>query len=1188
MTVDFSNCMTVIRSSGQKDFTFQFRTFPDTDKHHTLEVFILKPDGTTKAAFEGSDRDFVVDWRPQSSIVQFIHEVPSGEFVVMYSNVPFTQDLTFARGTKVDGYILDNALDKLTMLILQLKCQVNLAVKTKIDPKTGVIPQVHLEPLVPDKMLAVTHDGKGIVPSAYTLQDFLDLKAAIDAAAAAAAASAQSATASQVASAASEAKAKQSETNAKNSEAAALQAKTDTQLIANKAKTDIQLLADKTKIEITDLLTIGKRDLNGIITAGLHDIQLLAQQSTSAITTEFNQAKNDLDNLIGNGKSEITTLTTQSKNDLNAIKTAVDAQYLKIKPMLDLLASPIHPDDILHVDANGHWVKTSAANYVTNLLKGYLTNGQLLWRDQDAIKGIDLTTITTGTGGTFDFSTVFTGQDDGTAPVTDSSKTDKYSMQKVLSILHADPNLAGQIITYNTAGDGFSHDVNIADVLHVAGANPSLAGKVVVYSADGSAFSAIDPADLRTGLGADYTAPVTIATAPHALKQLSVMCADKDGAADRAGKIGRISDDASIVTYENFPIADELVKIIKTDPTVTVDTSILIPSGQSTEVFNNLVAHYNPTTTQWEITLGGQSMGGSLVPTPPTTGQHFLGSEMGVNGVVYNWFKQRLPEPTAADNGKVAVYDHATDKFKYVTPMADNPVTRSVIAETGAIGAINILAGQTDIIFKNSFTLQYADPTTSTTTTHDFASNTRYTIQSSAAQEGFFWLYADPADSFTLKHQSTEPTTSEKLHRVYLCVFDMVNFGTTSSPLFRIVSIKPIYNEIAHKEYVLRELGDAVGTVARGVFCKIVDATSGLVPAIDGGRCFSFLSRQVPVGTTSKYNASTLYFKKDSKIKLIPVVNHTIDATTAMLDPLSVKKYVDNAGVEHNLAAGNTSTTVHYIYAPAQFNDATGDIETVYMVIGNTVYDSISAAKEDLASADANQSVPSFITRNCTLIGKLFIRFDSAYATPTSWHYMNTANISAKAVSVIHAQSLPDPVGVANDTPLVAQNGHYAFSSAPALTIADPTAIADGDILAVQGGHAIGINPANIGFDLTHIDKKLKFEYVVLHHSDFNSGAVTIPATDSKIEASTNIKSVERNAAGGLDTIIINLNNPITTFDRVIVLEEGMRSNSLGFLPVFVDNTDPVVISFKLNQIPNFSNNTNSSSRKYKIIIYYY
>lgn len=1183
MTVDFSNCMTIVRSSGQHDFTFQFRTFPDTDKHHTLEVFILNPDGTTQAAYEGSDKDFVVDWRAQASIVKFIQEVPSGSFVVMYSNVPFTQDLTFARGTKVDGYILDNALDKLTMLILQLKCQVNLAVKTKIDPKTGVIPQVHLEPLVPDKMLAVTHDGKGIVPSAYTLQDFLDLKAAIDAAAAAAAASAQSATASQVASAASEAKAKQSETNAKNSETAALQAKTDTQLIA-----------DKANIELTDLITIGKRDLNGIITAGLHDIQLLAQQSTSAITTEFNQAKNALDSLIGNGKSEITTLTTQSKNDLNAIKAAVDAQYLKIKPMLDLLASPIHPDDILHVDANGHWVKTSAANYVDNLLQGYLTNGQLLWRDQDAIKGIDLTTITTGTGGTFDFSTVFTGQDDGTAPVTDSSKTDKYSMQKVLSILHADPSLAGQIITYNNAGDGFSSNVNIADVLHVAGANPSLAGKVVVYSADGSAFSAIDPADLRTGLGADYTAPVTIATAPHALKQLSVMCADKDGAADRAGKIGRISDDASIVTYENFPIADELVKIIKTDPTVNVDTSVLIPAGQSTEVFNNLVAHYNPTTTQWEITLGGQSMGGSLVPTPPPTGQHFLGSEMGVNGVVYNWFKQRLPEPTAADDGKVAVYDHATDKFKYVTPLADNPVTRSIIAETGVVGAINLgyNSARQQITFTNDFAVQYADPVTSVTTTHKFTvsalSGTLYDFGGKVPPVGLSWIYADPADGFKTKHQVSEPTQDEKLHRVYLCLVDVADVSITSTPYIEIQTLKPIYNEIAHKEYVLRELGDAIGTVARGVFCKIVDATSGLVPAADGGRCFSFLARQVPFGTTSKYNASTLFFKKDSKIKLIPIVNQNIDITTATLDPLSFKKYVDNAGVEHNLATGNTSTTVHYIYAPAQFDDATGDIETVYMVIGNTVYDSISAAKEDLASADANQSVPSFITRNSTLIGKLFIRFDSAYADPTSWFYMNTANISAKAVSVIHAQSLPDPSGKANGTPLVAQNGHYEFASSPALTIADPTAIADGDILTVQGGHAVGVNPANIGFDLTHVDKKLKFEYAILHHSDFNSGAITIPATDSKIEASTNIKSVERNVAGGLDTLIVSLNNPITTFDRVIVLEEGMRGHSVGFLPVFVDNTDPAIISFKLNQIPNFSNNSNSRRRKYKIIIYYY
>lgn len=1000
MSVNPADCITVLKADGVgKTFDFTFRQFIKPSGKHSVDVKVLKSDGTYTTFTEGTD--YTVSWHPQGGTILFNVAPAKDLFVIMSSNLEMTQDHIFEIGQFVDGRLFTEILDEITMKILQVECQASNAVQSSRDPVTGKIYSASLGTPVPDKVLTYDSAGKVIISSSYSIEDLKSLAHAVDAALSAANAANQTAQQSITA-------AQNAVTSSQQSANTATQANTDAQA----AKTAAQSAAN------------------------------------TATTTQ----------------TSITNLYTTS-----------------IKPVGDLLAPPVAQDVILAGDGN-NFVKTAGKAYIESLLKQYMSSGQLIWNDAGVLKGINKIDIGGSGGGTgSDLKLIFDGQPDGSAIVSDSSATDKFSVQPVVTLKTTDIANAGKIPSVNSAGNGF--------VL-------------------------IDPPQSE-GQGADYTAPITIASAPNKLKQLKVPVADPAATPDRADKIARVTADGSDWVYESLPNTDTIVHVNGVPVTMTLDAGIQAPTA-TVESFQNLVLHTDPTTQKITIELGGTSMGGSSVPTPPATGLSHLGTVKVPNGNAYSWLPTKAAVPSGtADNGKIQVYNAATDSFTLETPLADTPLTRSLTGETGISGAPEVQKAAALDISIEPCILQFADPTTYATSSHDLAQTT-YSITS--VTDSIVWIYSDPKDSWAIKQQTTTPTLDEKLGRVYIAEVEVT--GSV------IRSVKPIYNELSHKEYVLREIGDAIGTTVRGARFDV--AATGL-KVLKDATLFSFLARRVPLTGGGVYNSSKLFFAKDAILNCYYVKKGVVN-NSASTDFL-LKNYVDDTGNEATLASGNTAVTIHYLYGPATFDTTTGNVTGVYLIMGNSVYDSISSAKEDAMTADAKAEVPAFISRNCALIAKLFVRFDAVSTDPASFFVLNYANLSSKSTSVIHSNVLPDTTGVVNGAVLKANNGAYMFdNTVTPLTVGSP--IADGQILSVQGGVAVGIDASAVPSLDNQVGVAEKFHFAVCN---VNPTGVILNNGDANTNFS-GIASIDNKTSSG--DLIITFTAPVTRFYRALMIIE--------------------------------------------------
>lgn len=1008
MSVNPAVCLNIEKGDGiAKSFVYTFRSFKNNNNKYTLKVSILEKDGTLTDKVESTD--YTVNRNRQGGNITFNTAPPIDSNVIIESNVEFVQNYNFTSGQQVDGYILTNALDEIAMKILQLKCKSDNSVKINLDPITGKAFPISIDKPDADKILTYDHTATKVIASSYSVDDLKALSRAIDNALAAA--NAANTTAQQNLAATNQAK-----TDAANSATQAAQANQAVQTTNTQFQTD--------SAAVIQQIAQGKTDISALTTQAGQDAQAAAASKTAAQTSETN-----INNLYNTN----------------------------IKPVSDLVKAPVNPDELL-VGGAGVWTKQAGMDFFDKMFKQKAGNAQLLWNDGGVVKGIDKADLggggNTGTG--VDLKTVFDGQPDGSALIADAAATDKYSLQRVPAIKTPDPSKAGQAVVINAGGTGFDSAV----VPVIGTANPANAGKLVGYNSAGDGFVATDPPDLQ-GKGADYTVPTTIATAPNKLKQLEAMIADPAASPSRAGKIGRVSSDGAHIEYEDLPKADQLIVLNKADSTDTIDTGVTIPAGQAVETFKNLQLHFDVANDKWEILLGDNAMGGSTIPTPPTTPLSYLATEKLANGVGIKWDPLNFEKPaSAADDGKVWAWSQANSKFELVTPMADTPLTRSLTGETGISGAPEITKTAALTISIEPCILQFSDPLTYATISHDLP-QTSYTL--TGVTNTIVWVYSDPKDNWAIKQQTTTPTLDERLGRVYLAEVEVTN------SIIR--SVKPIYNELSHKEYVLREIGDAIGTTTRGAKFDIV--ANGL-KAVKDATLFSFLARRVPLTGGGVFNSSKLFFTKDSVYTAYYVKNGVVDnsASTTFLP----KIYIDATGNEGTLAAGNGAVTVHYVYAPATFDTTTGNITGLYLIIGNSLYDSISSAKEDIMTADSAAEVPAFISRNCALVAKIFVRYDAVDTNPATFAIINYANLSSKSTSVIHSSVLPDTSGVVDGALLQVKNENYMFDSNVRPLIAD-TPIADGQILTVQGGKAVGTDATALGlnvYDLTDVKRKFK------------------------------------------------------------------------------------------------------------------
>lgn len=1026
MSVDPAICTTVLKADGSaKSFDFEFRQFIKPDTKHTVKVTTL--DSTGKYSSFTENVEYTVTWKPQGGTVIFNTAPTANVFVIMESDVAYTQHYKFETGQHIDGFVLTTALDELNQKIIQCCCKASNAVQISRDPATGQLAKIVFGGgLSKDKLLETNSKGE-VVSSSFSRQDLIDLGAATQLASQNAQAAANTAT--------------QAKTDAANSATQANQAKqaVDT--------TNAQFQTDATSVR-QDIAT-GKSEIGALVTTGQQTAQTIATDKAA----------------VESAKTAVETSETNINNLYNT----------NIKPVSDLVKAPVSPDELL-VGGTGVWTKQDGADFFDKLFKQKAGNAQLLWNDGGVVKGIDKSSLggtggNTGTG--VDLKTVFDGQPDGSALIADNAATDKYSLQQVPTIKTPDATKAGQAITYNAGGTGFTSSV----VPKIDTANPANAGKLVGYNSAGDGFVATDPPDLQ-GKGADYTVPTTIASAPNKLKQLEAMIADPAASPSRAGKIGRVSSDGAHVEYEDLPKADQLIVLNKADATDTVDTGVTIPAGQAVEVFKNLQLHFDVVNDKWEILLGDNAMGGSTIPTPPGTPLSYLGNEKLSNGVGLKWDPLNLERAvSASDDGKVWIWNQAQQKYILQTPMADTPLTRSLTGETGISGAPEITKTAALTISIEPCILQFSDPVTYATISHDLPQTT-YAL--TGVTNTIVWVYADPKDSWAIKQQTTTPTLDERLGRVYLAEIEITN------SIIR--SVKPIYNELSHKEYVLREIGDAIGTTTRGAKFDVV--ANGL-KAVKDATLFSFLARRVPLTGGGVFNSSKLFFTKDSVYNAYYVKNGVVDnaASTTFLP----KIYIDPTGNEGTLATGNGAVTVHYVYAPATFDTTTGNITGLYLIIGNSLYDSISSAKEDIMTADSAAVVPAFISRNCALIAKIFVRYDADAATDTTFAIINYANLSSKSTSVIHSSVLPDTTGVVDGAVLQARNGNFMFNSNVKPLVAE-NPIADNQILTVQGGKAVGVDPTALGlFDFTDIKRK----FVALEANTSDLRGKTLDKTQS-------------------------------------------------------------------------------------------
>ena len=624
-------------------------------------------------------------------------------------------------------------------------------------------------------------------------------------------------------------------------------------------------------------------------------------------------------------------------------------------------------------------------------------------------------------------------------------------------------------------------------------------------------------------------------------------------------------------TSATVPTLDNLIVLNKADPTDTVDGGVTIPAGQAVEVFKNLQLHFDVANDKWEIILGDNSMGGSTIPTPPTTPLSYLATEKLTNGVGMKWDPLKLDRPTSsADDGKIWAWNQAADKFELVAPMADTPLTRSLTGETGVSGAPEIAKTAALTISIEPCILQFADPATYATTSHDLAQTT-YAL--TGVTNTIVWVYADPKDSWAIKQQTTTPTLDERLGRVYLAEIEVTN------SIIR--SVKPIYNELSHKEYVLREIGDAIGTTARGAKFDVV--ANGL-KAVTDATLFSFLARRVPLTGGGVFNSSKLFFTKDAVYNAYYVKNGVVSDTPATT--FLPKIYMDATGNEATLVTGATAVTIHYVYAPATFDTATGNITGLYLIIGNSVYDSIASAKEDIMTADSTVVVPAFIARNCALIAKIFVRYDADAATDTTFAIINYANLSSKSTSVIHSSTLPDTAGVADGSVLQARNGNFVFDPNVKPLVAE-NPITDGQILTVQGGKAVGSDINNFPLFKTLAEKE-KFYYITVTKVDiFNK--IFDKTSNWDPNSVFGVLSVDNKTDPTLVTI--TLETPVLGFSvsKIVVFASNTPTLKYGMgLPrenkvVSISPAENAVFSFKTSNLLFWG----EADPTYTFVIYY-
>lgn len=295
MTVLSKNpVVNIIPGNNNGTFTFSFRGFTEVaDSSGTglknIQVYVWDGVDADLPVQQIQGTDFsVTQLANESGQINFLNgrTIASGQFVIIYSDVPYTQEVSFPTNQPVSPSSVELMGDRLEMQIKQLLALYKTTVRIGFPPTHPDFEIIVEQPLQENSPIVyerVAANQWKLTTTAFTIPDFQQLATDAQTAAAGAATSATQAqtaannAAQQAANAgASAASALQAATDATNAKAAAESAKTDAlaaQLAAESAKTGAEAAQAATQILKTDTQAI--KDATNLIK---QDVQVLVSK----------------------------------------------------------------------------------------------------------------------------------------------------------------------------------------------------------------------------------------------------------------------------------------------------------------------------------------------------------------------------------------------------------------------------------------------------------------------------------------------------------------------------------------------------------------------------------------------------------------------------------------------------------------------------------------------------------------------------------------------------------------------------------------------------------------------------------------------------------------------------------------------------------------------------------------------
>ncbi|AQW89085.1 hypothetical protein pCXcHC2016_11 [Xenohaliotis phage pCXc-HC2016] len=307
---------TILDGNGNDTFTFPFKAFVEktTPSMQSIVVWERAADGTDSLQIQGSDY-VVLNIQAETGQIKFSTKtIPTGNKVVIASDVPYGQKVNFPDNAAIVPSQLQLAVDRIAQQLKQLAFLDGLKVGLEFPPeidslKLFVDPNITADAPVffsqdqndPNKYLLKAGD--------FTIAELKTLRDEIDAAK----------TAAESAKVAAEQSATNAASSAQTAANAAAQTATNAAQVAQ-SLIDISKIVADGKADITKLVTDGTTSLNQIVTTGTTSLNKLVTDGT----TSLNQIVTDATLVIDNKVVEAENAATDAQTAAGVAKTEAD------------------------------------------------------------------------------------------------------------------------------------------------------------------------------------------------------------------------------------------------------------------------------------------------------------------------------------------------------------------------------------------------------------------------------------------------------------------------------------------------------------------------------------------------------------------------------------------------------------------------------------------------------------------------------------------------------------------------------------------------------------------------------------------------------------------------------------------------------------------------------------------------